>query len=482
MISPPLENKPDISLKGKRIFIELQDTLLPNTTYTISFGTSITDYTEGNENRNFKYVFSTGTFIDSLSVQGRVYDAYTTDPDKSLIVALYEVNSDTLDLDSLPYKKLPTYYSYLDEGGAFRMENLKSSRFILLAFDDQRGDFKLNGSGEKIAFNDSLIFTSDSLKPFVLRSFKSEPSYKFYSARHSAFGQIAFNFSRPVPDIQIERFQKTVDPDSVYLDFNLKKDTLTYWFKEKADSMSFLVSGYEGINDTASLFLREFQRPKLKLNVEQTELRTQDSLILKSNIPLLTVNADSFMVFGAKDTFATKAFISDKDPFMVYLLPSKRPKDLKVKMMTGAVKGWFTTTNDSANWSFTSLSGDDLGNLDFSVKGDSSKSYVLEIYDPAKKKVLEKKFKGSTSVKLRGYKPGRYEAQMVVDKNNDGRWTSGDYKERRQPETILKYSEGIEIRANWDLELEWLVKPQSEIDPGPSGKKSAPLKPVQRPF
>ncbi|MEQ9263323.1 MAG: Ig-like domain-containing protein [Owenweeksia sp.] len=480
MISPPVENKPEIVLKGRRIFIELKDSLLANTTYTISFGTSITDYTEGNENRNFKYVFSTGTYIDSLEVSGRVYDAYTNEGDKDLLVALYEINSDTLDLDSLPYKKIPTYYAYLQEGGVFKMENLKASKFMLLAFDDQRGDFKLNGSGEKVAFNDSLVFTSDTLESLVLRSFKSEPDYKFYGARHSGFGQIAFNFSKPVPDIKIESLQKSTDPDSVYLDFNSKKDTLTYWFKAEADSMSFRVSGYDGIDDTARLFLREFQKPKLKFTVEQTELRVQDSILLSSNLPLLLANADSFQVFQ-KDTFSTQAFLG-KDLLTAYLLPAKRPKSFKVKMMQGAMKGWYATTNDSADWSFTTLGRDDLGNLDFSVSGDSATSYVLEIYDPAKKKILEKKFSGSTLIKLRNFKPGSYQAQLVVDENDDGQWTSGSYFERRQPEKILKYTEGIQVRANWDLELEWVIKSQDEIDPDPLKKKNAPGKRGQRPF
>ncbi|HCQ16816.1 MAG TPA: hypothetical protein DIU20_11165 [Cryomorphaceae bacterium] len=482
MISPPVEEKPEILLKGKRILIELKDTLLPNTTYTISFGTSITDFTEGNENRNFKYVFSTGTFIDSLEISGRIYDARTNNPEKDMLVALYEINSDTLDLDSLPYKKIPTYYTYVEEGGTFKMENLKSSQFKLLAFQDQRGDFKLNGNGEKVAFADSLIFTSDSIKPLVLQSFKSEPEYKFFSVRHSSYGQLAFNFSKPVPDIKIERLNGETDPDSIYIDFGDHSDTLTYWYTEMADSMSFRVSGYEGIDDTSSLFLREFQKPAMKINIGETELRLQDSVFLYSNLPLLSVNPDSFMVIGPKDTFATQAFVDSANPLRFYLLPAKRPKNFTVKMRLGAVKGWFGAVNDSAKWQFTSLGREDLGNLDFTIKGDSATSYVLHILNPAQKKILEKKFTGGTLVKLRNYKPGAYQAELVVDEDNNGRWTSGNYFTHKQPETILKYSGGIEVRANWDLELEWIIKPRAESDPGLSEKKTAPSPRKPRPF
>ncbi len=474
LVSPPLENKPDIQLKGKRILIELEDSLLANTTYTISFGTSITDYTEGNVNKNFKYVFSTGTFIDSLELSGQVYDAYTNEADKDLLVALYEINSDTISLDSLPYKKIPTYYSYLSETGTFQMENLKASRFMIIAFEDQRGDFKLNSGGEKIAFYDSLIVTSDSLPPLRLTSFKSEPTYKFYRARHSGYGQIDFNFSRAVPDIKIERMGAPANPDSVFLDFGENKDTLTYWFTDASDSLGFLISGYEGINDTARLFLRDYQKPALKLGLESAEIRLQDSIVFNSNLPLRSVYPDSFLVFSGKDTFTTKAFIQPEMPMKVFLLPSKRPTDFKISMRPGAVTAWFNRSADSSEWSLKTLNREDLGNLDFTIKGEPGFTYVLQLLGPSKEKVMEKSFTDSTLVRLRNYKPGKYSAQLVVDENGDNRWTSGDFFTRKQPEPILKYSEPIEIRANWDLELEWKIKPQSGKGRDPSKKKTAP--------
>ncbi|MDZ7845307.1 MAG: Ig-like domain-containing protein [Owenweeksia sp.] len=89
-ISPPLENKLQIEAQGKVVNLSWKDSLQSNTTYTISFGNAITDFTEGNVNDRFKYVFSTGSFIDSLQLSGSLTNSRTGQPEKELLVALYD--------------------------------------------------------------------------------------------------------------------------------------------------------------------------------------------------------------------------------------------------------------------------------------------------------------------------------------------------------------------------------------------------------
>ncbi|MEY4935210.1 MAG: hypothetical protein RIS64_1569, partial [Bacteroidota bacterium] len=69
IISPPMKNEPLIlpTTASKFITIRIKDTLQPNTTYSFNFGQSIADNNEGNPFNQFKYVFSTGDYIDSLS-------------------------------------------------------------------------------------------------------------------------------------------------------------------------------------------------------------------------------------------------------------------------------------------------------------------------------------------------------------------------------------------------------------------------------
>ncbi|MEK6616765.1 MAG: Ig-like domain-containing protein, partial [Bacteroidota bacterium] len=93
VISPPMNIQPEIKVKGKSLLIELKDTLRKNTTYTFNFGNSIRDFTEANALEDFQYVFSTGSFIDSLKLSGAVKNAFDLKTEKGILVMLY----DTLD-------------------------------------------------------------------------------------------------------------------------------------------------------------------------------------------------------------------------------------------------------------------------------------------------------------------------------------------------------------------------------------------------
>ncbi len=156
-ISPPLPKAPDTRIRGKDILIKLQDTLRPNTTYSISFGQAIADITENNLLKGFTYVFSTGPYVDSLSIKGKVISAADHQPQKNVFVTLYINNNDTLPLDSLPLKLPPYYLTKTGDQGEFTLTNLQQADFKMMALADQNGDLIFNQPSEKIAFLDSLV-------------------------------------------------------------------------------------------------------------------------------------------------------------------------------------------------------------------------------------------------------------------------------------------------------------------------------------
>ena len=92
IISPPLKSQPEFVLKGKNVVVKFNEALLPNTTYTINFGSAIRDINENNTLENFTYVFSTGSFIDSLSLRGTVKNALTLENEKEILLLLYNEN------------------------------------------------------------------------------------------------------------------------------------------------------------------------------------------------------------------------------------------------------------------------------------------------------------------------------------------------------------------------------------------------------
>jgi hypothetical protein len=182
-ISPPLKTPIETKLKGKSLVVKIADTLAPNTTYSITFGNAITDLTEGNILKNFNYVFSTGDYVDSLSLQGTLQAAFDHKPQKDLFVELYLNNNDTLPFDSLPVRVAPYYITKTDDLGNFMFHNLQNEHFKIIGLADQNGDLIFNQPTEKIAFSDSLATpyymvppSADSLKRDSVPADKKKPT------------------------------------------------------------------------------------------------------------------------------------------------------------------------------------------------------------------------------------------------------------------------------------------------------------------
>ena len=156
-ISPPLQKSPEIKTRGKSVIIEIDEKLHDSTTYSIFFGKSIKDITEGNPIENYTYVFSTGDKIDSLSVIGEVIEAFNLKPREDVLVMLYEDKSDTIPFDSLPYLVKPSYLTRTNPAGFFVINNLRDGDYRLFALSDNNYSSTYDNAEEQIAFLDSLI-------------------------------------------------------------------------------------------------------------------------------------------------------------------------------------------------------------------------------------------------------------------------------------------------------------------------------------
>ena len=148
IISPPQLETPDIKAAGKRIVVELKDTLKENTTYTIDFSDAISDNNEGNPMGNYTYSFSTGERIDTFEVSGYVLDASNLEPIKGILVGLYD------DLADSAFKTKPLMrVSRTDGSGHFVVKGIAPGTYRAYALQDADGDFRFTQKSEMIAFN-----------------------------------------------------------------------------------------------------------------------------------------------------------------------------------------------------------------------------------------------------------------------------------------------------------------------------------------
>lgn len=177
IVSPPFKNQPEIlpTNASKTITIRINDTLQPNTTYNLNFGQSIEDNNEGNPYPQFKYVFSTGTFIDSLKLNVKIKDALENKTDNFVSVMLYELNEKFN--DSTIYKETPRYITNsLDSLKMVTLDNLKAGNYLLVALKDN-GNNKYNPKTDKIGFQKQPItIPSDTI--YEVELFKEKLPFK----------------------------------------------------------------------------------------------------------------------------------------------------------------------------------------------------------------------------------------------------------------------------------------------------------------
>ena len=176
IISPPFKNQPIIVPQGsasKFISIKILDTLKPNTTYSFNFGQSITDNNEGNPYSQFKYVFSTGSYIDSLTLVGKIKDAYEEKPDSFVSIQLYDA---TTFKDSTIFNETPLYVTNtLDSLKFFAFENIKAGDYKIIALKDKNNNYKFDPKSDKIAFLEQTItLPNDTLYELELFKQKSQ--------------------------------------------------------------------------------------------------------------------------------------------------------------------------------------------------------------------------------------------------------------------------------------------------------------------
>src|SRR5690606_29074758 len=223
-----------------------------------------------------------------------------------------------------------------------------------------------------------------------------------------------------------------------------------------SDSITLYISQAGTVMDTATISFKEYTAENFSPKLASAEVRSTDPIVWTTEAPITKVDTSLIFIYSESDTAGV--YIEDSIFMMrsLNLIPKKRFKEFTIEVPEGAITNFFEKVNDTINAAIKTLGRDDLGNLDFIVKADSTTyPLILKIYSENGKKIIhESSFNGGTTVNFRNQKPGVYKAELILDKDGNGKWSTGNYLEGKQPEKVLYYSESIEIRANWDLELE----------------------------
>ncbi|CEN33469.1 conserved hypothetical protein [Capnocytophaga cynodegmi] len=462
IISPPMENFPIISpmSASKKLDISILDTLKPNTTYVFNFGSSIQDYNEGNPYSDFKYVFSTGNFVDSLKIKGKIRDAYKPKPDNFVTIMLYEYNENYK--DSLVYKDKPTYVTNtLDSLETFELNYLRKGKYILVALKDKNSNYRFDQKEDKIAFwNEPIsVEDNDTLPSYELTLFKEILNYKPARPTQVSENRISFGFEGSTDSVQIKPISPVKGDFKYIISKEPKKDTLNFWFSPKqSDSLLFAVQKSQKI-DTFKVRLKNMKPDSLLIsNSFSGELPMGKNFAWRSNIPILKVDTTKIKVFDKDSLQLPFKTNLDKEKLEYSLLFDKKYNtSYRIEALPEAITDFFGNTNDTLRVNLKTKKLEDYSILKLTIKEELQFPVILQLTNEKGDKT-ESELYFETAQKeyvFENINPGKYKIRIIEDKNKNKIWDTGNFLERIQPERILYYPNLVELRANWEVEEVW---------------------------
>ncbi len=453
IVSPPLKNVPIITpLSASKILkIKITDTLKENTTYSFNFGKSIQDNNEGNPFEYFKYVFSTGTYIDSLKLSGTVTDAQLLKPENSTTVLLHEIN-ETFN-DSLVFSEKPTYVTITDSINGFEFTNLRAGKYLLIALKEKNNDYTFQPANDKIAYAESVIsLPTDST--YELNLFKEAPEYKIARANHLTKNHITFGFEGDGKALKIQLLSSKPEGYRYRTYADLKSDTLHYWFKPEmeVDSLLFIAKNYKSI-DTLNVRMRDLYKDTLRFSATNAGLLTEkDTLKIRANTPLVAFDSEKIQVLN-KDSVKVDARIALDSTYNIVKVVFDKAEEqtYRVQLFPGALTDFYETSNDTLNYTLTTKPISDYGSLALTLNNVKKFPIIVQLVD-SKFKLLSEKYISENGPILFDYiPPGNYYVRIILDENKNKKWDTGNFLQRLTPEKVIYYPSKIEVRANWSL-------------------------------
>jgi len=304
IVSPPQLEVPDIKATGKKIVVELQDSLVPNTTYTIDFSDAISDNNEGNPMGSYTYSFSTGERIDTFEVSGYVLDASNLEPIKGIMVGLYN------DLADSAFQTKPMLrVSRTDSRGHFVVKGVAPGTYRAYALQDMDGDFRFSQKSEMIGYNhltfepgskpdtrtdtiwrDSLHIDALVQVPYThflpdditLLAFTHVLTDRFLiKTERVEANKFSMYFSYGNPQLPVIK-GLNFDSDSAFVvETNEKQDTIHYWLRDTAlvnqDTLRMEISYL--MTDSAGVLINQTDTieglAKVSFEKRQKELKKQ---------------------------------------------------------------------------------------------------------------------------------------------------------------------------------------------------------------
>jgi len=514
VISPPLEKRPVIRTKSKTLIVGFNEELKPDVTYSLDFKNSVTDNNENNPYLGLRLLFSTGPRLDTLRVAGMVKNAGNLNNQEKMLVMLYR-NSD----DTAVIRTKPDYISRTDARGIFLFDNIKPGQYRLYALNDANSNLLYEPGVEEFAFHDSLITPSaryveepdtlaigaDSLliaghtlfrpDPLYLRLFQEEVYDQFVDKSfRETRNKCVISFGETVKDSFSIRLLNREAHNWYSLEYNPDVDSLTVWLTDtlvaRYDTLKFELnySSRDSLKkqiiarDTLQMVYTEREKPEARKKKKEGEVPETVQFFLNLNLKTSGFDLNKPIVFTSPEP--VKSF----DPGKIRLLREEdlkgTPLKIKVEKDTTAWRTYrinypwepntryvlevdstafeniYGITSLKLKQNFTTQKEDHYGRIILDLTSVKN-SLLIQLLDNSKDekviKTLTTRRDGQVSFDY--LEPEKYKVRIIFDENNNGKWDTGNFSSKTQPERVAYLPEIVKIRSNWDSKFSWDLKP-----------------------
>lgn len=516
VVSPPTTKRPIIRTKGKTLIIDLNEKLKPNTTYSLDFKDGVSDNNERNALRNLRLAFSTGADFDSLRVVGFIKDAFNLEPIANSYVLLYRGRSDTL-----VYKTRPDFIAKTDQKGFFAVTNLPADTFQVYGLSDVDNNLKFTPGSDSISFIDNLVIPSakffperdttisgiDTLLVFGKTKFSPEPLYllrfgePFFDLRldkyvHPTRKVVDLAFTQSVADtFSIEPVNFKAEPGWKYTEMSSKSDSVRIWLTDSMvynkDTLIFKVDylqqdslmEYYTKSDTIRLYFTDVTQTSKNKRKERRRIDKEENsvllttnskagfdiyrqLLIESPEPISVFDSTRISLFEKIDTLFTpikyKLTPDSLNKRRYHLAhPWKYGTDYKLTIDSGAVKTIYNTDSKKLQEEFKVQEEDYYGKIILDLKNITVPTIIELLTDEQDEKIVKSiPVTKSGPVTFQFLEPRKYLIKAIFDRNNNGKWDTGDLKKRIQPEEVMYYLEVVKVRGNWEAKKDWSLPTQ----------------------
>ena len=467
VVSPPQIQQPEIKASGKRIQVNLLDSLKPNTTYTIDFSDAIVDNNEGNPLGNFAFTFSTGTEIDTMEVAGTMLDASNLEPIKGMLVGLHSNLNDSA-FNKLPFDRV----ARTDSRGRFSIRGVAPGKYRIYGLMDADQNFTFNQKSEMIAFHDSLIIPRMEERIRMDTAWVDSLTYDTVVEK---------KYMHYLPDDVILRAFKELN----YSQYLIKSERLvpqkfTFYFAGKADTLNQLVPRTDTLNLVSKQKYKK-EEPDKDKKKKKKKKGEEDEPEPTKFLPVNVSAPSSMDVYGSISlnfeepiaSFDTAAIhLRQKVDTLWKDIPFEFEQDsvnlkkfnlyydweptleYEFSVDSTAFHGIYGLFTDKIKQGFKVRSEDEYFTLHFNVTGADSLAFV-ELLDAQDKVVRKRRVEEDGMVDFYFLNPGKYAARLINDTNGNGEWDTGDFAKGIQPEAVYYYPTILEYKALWDVTQPW---------------------------